>query len=385
MKINERSLIEGLSYALDVAEKSYFSHSKHVAYTSVMLAKELGLSLDEQKDVYISALLHDIGASNAYNVEEHCIYGRDILLKLPVKPVLAEYLYYHHEFYDGTGEFKVKGDEIPLVSQIICLADLFDINFRCLNTLNLDTMEQIKKWIEENKQKFNPKILDAFNELLGKEFILLDYFNHEFNNILINKVEVVGVDLDYEGVEAYALAFAEIIDKRSPFTYRHSVGIANLATKITGALGFEKEIQNKMYIAALLHDLGKLTISNDILDKPGKLDDQERFEINKHTYYTRWILEQIEGFEDITEYASNHHEKLTGKGYPLQLKSHEIGELDRIMAICDIYQALTEDRPYRETMAIDKVWSIIDFMVDRGELDSGLVEKIKVILSYDFN
>ncbi len=380
MKINERSLIEGLSYALDVAEKSYFSHSKHVAYTSVMLAKELGLSEEEQKDVYITALLHDIGASEAYNVEEHCVFGRDILIKLPVKPVLAEYIYYHHEFFDGTGVFKLKGDNIPLVAQIICLADLFDVNFRCLNGVNLDTKQSIKSWIEENRRIFNPKIVEAFNNLIDREFILLDYYNHEFNNIVTNKVKVRGEELDYEGVEAYALAFANIIDRRSPFTYRHSIGIAGLATKITKGLGFDKEIQNKMYIAALLHDLGKLTISNDILDKPGKLDDQERFEINKHTYYTRWILEQIEGFEDITEFASNHHEKLTGKGYPLQLKENKIGELDRIMTICDIYQALTEDRPYRETLPQEKVWSIIDSMVDRGELDKKLVEKIKVIL-----
>ncbi len=204
MKINERSLIEGLSYALDVAEKSYFSHSKHVAYTSIMLAKELGLTLDEQKDVYITALLHDIGASNAYNVEEHCIYGRDILLNLPLKPVLAEYIYYHHEFFNGTGAFKLKGNEIPLISQIICLADWFDTSFRCLNNLNIETKVNIKNWIEEYKEQFNPAIVQAFSELIEREFILLDYFNHEFNSVLKNKIEVQGLELDYDGVEAYA-------------------------------------------------------------------------------------------------------------------------------------------------------------------------------------
>ncbi len=388
MKINERSLIEGLSYALDVAEKSYFSHSKHVAYTAVMLAMELGLSEDEQKDAYIAALLHDIGVSdtclvlleNTNLVEEHCIFGRDIVLKLPVKPILSEYIYYHHEFYDGTGVFKLKGDEIPIISQIILLSDLFDVNFRCLSNFSLETKEIVKEWLEDNEEKFNPKISDAFRNIIDKEHFLLDYYNHEFNNIVTKKVKVKGEVLDYDSVVTYALAFAEIIDKRSPFTYRHSMGIANLVTKITKELGFEKEIQNKMYIAALLHDLGKLTISNDIIDKPGKLDEQERFEINKHTYYTRWILEQIEGFEDITEFASNHHEKLTGKGYPYQLKESQIGELDRVMTICDIYQALTEERPYRATMPIEKVWSIIDSMVDKGELDRILVEKTKVIL-----
>ena len=113
----------------------------------------------------------------------------------------------------------------------------------------------------------------------------------------------------------------------------------------------------------------EVAISNDIIDKIGKLNEEERYEINKHTYYTRWILEQIEGFENITNYASNHHEKLNGNGYPLHLVKDEIGELDRGMAICDIYEALTEDRPYRNKMPIDKVWSIIDEMVNNDELD----------------
>ncbi len=384
MKINERSLIEGLSYALDVAEKNSFSHSKHVAYTSIMIAKELKMSEEKQKDIYFAALLHDIGLGIAYEMEKHCTVGRNIILTLPLNEKIAEYIYYHHEHIDGTGPFKLVGNDIPMESQIICLANSFDVQFRNVNKFNFEVMERMKKWIEEHKDMFFPELIEVFTRLINREVILLDYFNHEFNNILSKKVEVRGDVLDFESVNAYAYAFSKIIDNKSPFTYRHSMGIANLSDKITLALGYNEEIQSKMHIAALLHDVGKLTISNDILDKPGKLSLTERFEINKHTYYTRWILSQIEGFEDITEYASNHHEKLTGKGYPLQLKADEIGELDRIMTICDIFQALTEDRPYRETMPIEKVWGIIDGMVKRGELDKELVEKIKVILEEDY-
>lgn len=107
--------------------------------------------------------------------------------------------------------------------------------------------------------------------------------------------------------------------------------------------------------------------------------------MNKHTYYTRWILEEIEGFEDITNYAANHHEKLNGTGYPFHLLDKQIGELDRIMTVCDIYQALTEDRPYRTKMPANKVWSIINEMVNKNELDGKLVEKIKIILTEEIN
>lgn len=380
MKINIRSLIEGLSYALDVAEKSYFSHSKHVAYTSVMIAKELKLPIEQQEDLYYAALLHDIGRSNTYLIEEHCEIGRDIILKLPIKNIISEYVYYHHEYFNGTGPFKLIGDEIPIPSQIICIADLFDKRFGNIPELNLHAVNEIKGWLNINQELFNPEILANFHKLIEKEYIFLDYFSHEFNNVLFRKIEIRGHNLDFEGVRGFSHAFSQIIDSRSKFTYEHSVGIANLVNKITIQLGYDYEIQNKMYVAALLHDIGKLAISNDIIDKEGKLDGEERYQINKHSYYTRWILEQIEGFEDITNYASNHHEKLNGNGYPLHLAEDEIGKLDRIMAICDVYQALTEDRPYRNKMAIDKVWRIINEMVNNNELDGKLVEKIKFIL-----
>jgi putative nucleotidyltransferase with HDIG domain len=380
MKINERSLIEGLSYALDVAEKSYFSHAKHVGYTSFMIAKELKLSEELQKDIYYAALLHDIGAGNAYSMEDHCIFGRDIILKLPVKKILADYVFYHHEHLNGSGPFKLKGDEIPLPAQIICIADYFDMKFGNLRNVDFDTLNDIKSWLKDQQGLYNHDILDTLHSLIEKEFFLLDYFHQEFGSILHRRIDVQGSTLDFEAIKEYAHAFSEIIDRRSPFTYQHSAGVADFVSKVTYELGYDCEVQNKMYIAALLHDVGKLAISNDIIDSHGKLTEMERYEINKHTYYTRWILEQIDGFEDITEFASNHHEKLNGSGYPYHSSGNQIGELDRIMAICDIYQALTEDRPYRKTMPIEKVWAIIDEMVERNELDRELVGQIKMIL-----
>jgi putative nucleotidyltransferase with HDIG domain len=380
METNERALIEGLSHALDVAEKNYFSHAKHVAYTSFMIAKELKLPKEQQKDIYYAALLHDIGASNAYSTEEHCTAGRGIIKKLPVNNIISEYVFYHHEKINGTGPFRLKGEEVPLPAQIICLADLFDTSFGGQENLNVALFNEIKSWLKEICYLFDPEILTTFQKMIEKEYILLDYFSDEFNSILFRRIEIQENDLDFEGIKGFAHAFSEIIDRRSPFTYRHSIGIADLVNKITENLGYECEVQNKMYVAALLHDIGKLAISNDIINKEGKLNEQERYEINKHAYYTRWILEQIPGFEEITEFASNHHEKLNGNGYPFHLHGDQIGELARIMAICDIYQALTEERPYRKQMPIEKVWAIIDEMVDHNELDGVLVGKIKNIL-----
>lgn len=380
MKFNTRSLIEGLSYTLDIAEKAYFSHSKHVAYLSMMIAKELALPMEIKQDLYYAALLHDIGASNTYLVEEHCVIGKDIVLKLPINNIIAEYIYYHHEHFDGTGPFELKGIKIPIPAQIICFSDLFDKKFRGTTAVNLDLIKEINLWIELNKALFNPNIISAFNNIMKKEYLLLDYFSHEFNSVLFRRVDVMSAPLDFNDLKLFAHAFSEIIDNRSHFTYRHSLGVANLVNKVTLALGYNEDIQNEMYIAALLHDIGKLLVPNSIIEKNGKLTAEERYEINKHTYYTRWVLDQIDGFEDISNYASNHHEKLNGSGYPLHLCGNQIKELDRIMAICDIYQALTEDRPYRCPMPLEKVWTIIDEMVDRNELDKNLVQQVKFIL-----
>ncbi len=135
-----------------------------------------------------------------------------------------------------------------------------------------------------------------------------------------------------------------------------------------------------MHIAGLLHDIGKLHVSIDILHKEGKLTPEERFEINKHTYYTRKVLEQIQGFEDIVDYASNHHERMDGTGYPYRIPGEKLGELERVMAVCDVYQALTEERPYRESLPAEKVWAIMDGMVSGGHLDGEMLEKFKKIM-----
>lgn len=380
MKIYERSLIEGLSFALDVAEKNYFSHSKHVAYTSFLLAKELDLPEEQQKNIYYGALLHDIGVGNSYTMEEHCMVGHGIILGLPMEQSIAEAVLYHHEYQDGTGPFHLTAGKIPLAAQIICLANFFDISFIQRIKVTYDLTQEIDQWIHKNEALFYTSLVNAFETLIKKEYFLLDYYNNEFNGILSKRIIIEENILDFDKVKLYAEAFSKIIDNRSKFTYHHSLGIAEIVNKVTKTLGYSNEIQNKMHIAALLHDIGKLAVSKEIIEKDGPLTEQERFEINKHTYYTRWILEQITGFEDITDYAANHHEKLNGKGYPLHLKGAELGTLERIMAICDIYQALTEERPYRENLSSEKIWNIFNDMVNRKELEGILVNKIKAVL-----
>jgi putative nucleotidyltransferase with HDIG domain len=383
MNVSRHSLIFGLSYALDIAGKNNLSHSKSTAYLSVLIGRKIGLNEHSIREIYYAALLHDIGLSNTYKILEHCIDGEKMVRKLPLSDEIAESVFYHHEFYDGSGVFRMVGDYIPIYAQIISFSSMFDDNFgKMADVFNRNLYAQVCQWLSENRQLFSNEILNAFETLITQEFFLLDYFNRETMYTMSKKIIVNdNVFYGFSDVLKYARCFADIIDRKSRFTYTHSNGIARLAQRVTAHLGYDAEMQNKMHIAGLLHDIGKLHTSVDILHKPDKLDSDERFEINKHPYYTRKILEQIQGFEDITEFAANHHEKLDGSGYPSHIISNQLHELDKVMAICDIYQALTEERPYREKLPDAVVWKIINEMAESKFLDKSLSAMVRRILS----
>ncbi len=379
MKISRHSLIFGLSYALDIAGKNNLSHSKSTAYLSVMIGRELGFDGNAVLSLYYAALLHDIGISNEYVMFEHCKIGADMLAKLPLPEAVPDYVLYHHEFYNGTGVFNLSGAQIPAGAQVIAFASAFDDYFgKKTEAFTRDLFLEIEKWTDTNRDCFSAEIVGAFEKLLKTEAFLLDYFNHETKYKISQRIVVSDETYyGYDDILKFAECFADIIDRRSPFTFTHSRGIAQLARKAAVTLGYDGAVRDKMYIAGLLHDIGKLHVPVEILHKNGKLTPEERFEINKHTYYTRKILEQIEGFEEITNWAANHHERMDGTGYPYRISGGALGELERAMAVCDVYQALTEERPYRTPLPADEVWRIIDGMADGGHLDGDVVKKLK--------
>ena len=387
MNISRHSLIFGLSYALDIAGKRNLSHSKSTAYLSALMSREIGLEESTALAVYYAALLHDIGLCNetmldeyTTNMKQHCVIGEEMLKKLSLSEEIPKYVLYHHEFYDGSGPFGLSGENIPKGAQIICLASEFDNQFAKADKYNRNLFLEVCNWLDQAKTLFSKDITDAFLRLICREYFLLDYFNHETKYVLSDKVGISD-DVSYptEDVEKFALCFAAIIDRKSPFTFHHSTGIAKRARSAAAHLGYGGETQDQMYIAGLLHDVGKLYVATDILHKEGPLTLEERFEINKHVYFTRKILEQIQGFEEIVNFAANHHEKLNGTGYPCQIAGDQLSELEKVMAICDVYQSLTEERPYRAKLSPEQAWSIIGDMTATGHLDQPLSEKLRKV------
>lgn len=130
-------------------------------------------------------------------------------------------------------------------------------------------------------------------------------------------------------------------------------------------------------MAGALHDIGKMAIGNDILEKPGRLTEEEFSRMKNHAGYTYMILSEVKDFDEVRDWAALHHEKLDGTGYPFGKKAEELNEPERLMACVDIYQALTEARPYKLGMSHDKACSILEDMVQKGWIDAAVTDKLR--------
>ena len=140
---------------------------------------------------------------------------------------------------------------------------------------------------------------------------------------------------------------------KSPYTYRHSANVAALARGIGRQMGVGDLEERRLVRAGLLHDIGKLGVSNRILDKPGRLTDEERTVVERHPLYTMEILERVSAFEELLKTAAYHHERLDGSGYPWRLAGSQLDAAARTLAVANVYEALTADRPYRAPLTPD--------------------------------
>jgi HD-GYP domain-containing protein (c-di-GMP phosphodiesterase class II) len=168
--------------------------------------------------------------------------------------------------------------------------------------------------------------------------------------------------VDEEYLDDIAAAFAQVIDSKSPFTSGHSERVTLFTDMVAEELGVPLDRRRWLKRAALLHDIGKLGVSNAILDKAGKLDDAEWAAMKMHAAHSETILSRIAAFRDLAAVAGAHHERLDGKGYPLGLQGDAITLETRIITTADIFDALTADRPYRAAMPVSKALAIMSEM-----------------------
>jgi HD-GYP domain-containing protein (c-di-GMP phosphodiesterase class II) len=236
----------------------------------------------------------------------------------------------------------------------------------------------IRSWIENmSGEMFAPVLVEAFKDLSCNEsFWLMLAFPGRFKSFkpLERRAHLRTFEVDTEGILSLSNLFARIIDFRSRFTATHSSGVAASAEALARISGMSKEDCVNIKIAGLLHDLGKLAVPSEILEKPSGLTAEESALMRCHTYFTRQALENINSFENITAWSSNHHERIDGQGYPYHVKGSDLPAGSRIMAVADVFTAITEDRPYRSGMDHVTAKKVICNMVSQRALDSDIVD-----------
>jgi HD-GYP domain-containing protein (c-di-GMP phosphodiesterase class II) len=190
-------------------------------------------------------------------------------------------------------------------------------------------------------------------------------------------------ELDFEDaclIRAAELT-ARVIDYKSVFTRVHTTQIASRSWVMADFYGYGRAEKIKLYLAAALHDIGKLTVPSGVLEKPGKLTPEEFEIIKTHIVQTRALLTGAKSLEDITEWASNHHEKLDGTGYPLGKTSCELDFNSRLMACIDIYQAVSEERPYHPRRSHGETMPILYGMAEKGGIDPVIVKDMDTVMA----
>jgi len=377
-------LIICLSDAMDLVSPALVNHHKEVAYLATRIGGEMGLSDDDQTDLVLAGALHDIGAlslserlsSLEFEIQEPVLHsGKGAALLSTFAPLshLAPMVLHHHRLWDEGRGSESEGPGVALNSQILHCADRIAV----LMNKSQDILGQSARIVASIRAlsgaSFHPDVVNAFANLAEREYFWLDAMSPTIYRVLRQKVRPHSLYLDLKRLNDLALFFSHIIDFRSSFTATHSCGVAASAEALAKCAGFCRRERDMMRIAGFLHDLGKLAVPTEILEKPGKLTPEEFTVIRSHTYYTYRILDTLEDFDTINTWGAFHHERINGKGYPFHHTGDVLSLGSRIMCVADVFTAITENRPYRAGMSLSDALTVLRTMAESNSLDPDIV------------
>lgn len=380
---NLSELLISLSDAMDLANPILMKHQQRTAYISWCIGKSVGLNYQQKDNLFLAAILHDIGAlttkekvslheMETIDPEQHCERGYHIYKQVSWLKTAANIVKYHHTPWSILRD--VSDDCQKVESQILFLADvlerLIDKNIYILNQKD----DLIQKITAVSGDTIHQDVVDSFIDVAKADQFWLDITSSKLEDILRGIFKKRSIYLTLDEMKNIALVFKNIIDFRSPFTAAHSTGVAACASKLAMYFNFSEKEIDLMRIAGHLHDIGKLAISNELLEKPASLTKDEFSIMKQHVYHSYQILSKIGGFGQITNWAVFHHEKMDGTGYPFALESKNLSLGAKIFAVSDVFTALCEDRPYRKAMSQDKIKKIMNRLVEAKHLDKNVVE-----------
>ncbi len=381
-------MVNALSTALDIINPALDSHQKRTCFIAASLARELGIEGEAYDDIFSAAILHDIGAIALWERLQllefedesphlHARLGALLLERFEPFRRFSHIVRCHHVQWNHGKNTQFDDQPVPMASHLVYLADRIEVLAQGNDNIIMDAPVIRERVAALSGEHFHPDLVNAFLKISSPESFWLDLMSHKMNDILMEMAPYKTVSLDLEQLARLARFYSLVIDSRSRFTATHSAGVATCATVLAKRIGMSALDTTKVKIAGYLHDLGKLGISNSLIEKPGRLDTTELSRMKTHSYLTFEILSQIHGMSDIASWAASHHERLDGSGYPFHKSGDQLPLGARILCVADVFTALTEDRPYREGMGTERAMAILDEQVATGKLDGQVVSVLR--------
>jgi len=381
---NMRDLNGSLAEVLNMIDPAIEHHHQQTAYMAYMIADAAGFDDHMLALTRFAALTHDIGFITMEtpgslkelerNAKHIACVGAKLIEGFPDSADVASIVRYCQsswsEYLSAPEKDQEKCSYSARIASVVHLADAVSSMLRT----DVPILNQVKPIRDAVKSRrgveFSEEAVDAFLRAGENEFIWMDLrYNPQFLNYFVGEIAPVSLD---QAVELTVI-MSRIIDFRSSFTAMHSAGVATSAECLARLSGMGEDECKMMKIAGHLHDVGKLRVPRSILEKPGRLTEEEFNIIKEHPYYTRLNTMNVEGFEKIAAWAGYHHEKLNGRGYPFHLGAADLDIGSRIMAVADIFSAITERRPYRPGMDRKVAMEVLAENVRSGGIDGELV------------
>lgn len=411
-------IIEALSRALDMTEGQPAGHCVRVCFIGMRMAEHLAFDEEARRDLYYTLLLKDLGcSSNAARIcqlyiaddmafkqdfkrvngslsqvlrfvlshtgmqaglaerfrsivnilknggeiateliETRCQRGAEIARIMRFSEPVARGILDLDEHFNGNGKpAGLIGAAISPFARIALLAQVADVF-----AMNDGPAAAIAEVTGRSGAWFDPAMVEAFLKASAAPDFWATLRSPDIERIILDAEPGRGaIFADDDYLDDIASGFARVIDAKSPYTAGHSDRVALYTDLIAEEMGFDAERRRTVKRAALLHDIGKLGVSNLVLDKPGKLDDAEWAQMKAHATHSQEILSRIAAFRELAVIGGAHHEKLDGTGYPRGLRGDDINLETRIVSTADVFDALTADRPYRKAMPISQAMAIL--------------------------
>ena len=377
-------LVTCVSGAIDLFSPLVANHHMRVASVASAIAEQMGLPADVQNDLLLAGALHDIGGfSNQeradlmqFEVESphhHGRAGHTLLKGFPPFSRAAQFVRFHHVPWDSGRGVEFDGAEVAVESHLLHLADRISVLIHSREPTLVQAERIREKILSQTPDRFMPDQVQAFLDASTQDAFWLDAASPMAGQILGRRPNLPQLVLAQEDLLSLANLFRQIIDFRSRFTARHSKGVSAAAGALARVAGFGADDVRLMEIAGHFHDLGKLAIPSEILEKPGRLTALEYDIMRSHAWHTYRLLETAPALETIRVWGALHQERLYGSGYPFGLKADQMGIGSRIMAVADIFTALAEARPYRDPMPSAELAGYLKTLAAAGKIDGDLV------------